>query len=334
LRHALDELGTIHVIEDLNFLDKLDEDKISPTYLVHTGEQIDSLKYRYGTPPRLEVFRRDVFADSRLFRQHFLRHDGGSESHYVWEGDRLQKVISLGWRQRFSASSQTWAELNVNSRKESRFEYDDLGRLQRIVDCSLNEDGTVIEGLPERVVYERPNKKDTISSLSRDIQQILIEQIPATATQAKSKGPFYCLLVCYSEEDFTAEWPPFLVLGADSERRQTLDAGRNVVELWSPDELRNQSSNIELRFDNEQLVNYCRLHGQLMDEKEDYKSAKKILRQACKALNVLDWNSHLRVTDDFVVAAVDNTGEINPVKDLKASIPSARYRELKQRQLV
>lgn len=42
----------------------------------------------------------------------------------------------------------------------------------------------------------------------------------------------------------------------------------------------------------------------------------------------------LPVTDDFVVAFADNTGEVDPLKAMKARLPDAHWALLKQRGLV
>jgi len=71
-----------------------------------------------------------------------------------------------------------------------------------------------------------------------------------------------------------------------------------------------------------------------MDVKGDYSSGKKSLRGVAKALNELDWSKIIDVTPDFVVAAVDNTGEVDFTSDIKACVPAKAFRAFKQRGLI
>ena len=91
---------------------------------------------------------------------------------------------------------------------------------------------------------------------------------------------------------------------------------------------------LELPLKDKELNNCCRLHAQLMNEKGTTASAMKALRNVCKALNARDWLSVIDVTPDFVVAAVDNTGEVDPAKDIKAAIPGTQFRSLRKHGLV
>src|SRR5258708_39224021 len=46
LRHGLDAQGLIHVVEDLQFEDILDERQVVPSYIVHTSNAVESAWYR------------------------------------------------------------------------------------------------------------------------------------------------------------------------------------------------------------------------------------------------------------------------------------------------
>jgi hypothetical protein len=123
------------------------------------------------------------------------------------------------------------------------------------------------------------------------------------------------------------------MLKPDAERRRIVERGEEVrYYLWAPDE--SDETNVRLPYGDEVLENSCRLHCQLMDAKEDYSSAKKALRNAAKALNELDWPKLLDVTPDFIVAAVDNTGEVELTADIKATVPAAKYKALKANGLI
>lgn len=123
------------------------------------------------------------------------------------------------------------------------------------------------------------------------------------------------------------------MLKLEAERRRIVERGEEVTYyLWAPDE--SEETNLYLPYRDELLDNHCRLHCQLMAVKEDYSSAKKALRNAAKALNELDWPKLLDVTPDFIVAAVDNTGEVEFATDIKATPPAAKYKALKAAGLI
>lgn len=92
--------------------------------------------------------------------------------------------------------------------------------------------------------------------------------------------------------------------------------------------------NVEFGLTDPMLKNHCRLHAQLMSLKDDLSSGMKALRAVAKQLNGFDWSQTIAVTPDFVVAAVDNTGEVDFIKDIKAVVPAALFRSLKKKGLV
>lgn len=326
-RHGLDAEGLIHVVEDLTSNAGLDQAQISAKYLSYQDNQIESV--RYLTPGSLQLVQRRLYKGPRILREHNFGSRHGSEQQYEWQGQRLHRILSMGWRHDVVHSeTKRFTGLEQNSHSEQIFEYDELGRLVRIVERSLNRNGTIYKGLPPRINYERPKKNESIPQLAKEIERMLIEQIPLAVAKARGKGPFYCMLICYCGEDFDAGWPPMLMLKPEAERRRIVERGEEVKYfLWAPDE--SDETNVRLRYGDETLENSCRLHCQLMDVKENYSSAKKALRNAAKALNELDWPKLLDVTPDFIVAAVDNTGEFAFATDIKAVVPAAKFKALK-----
>lgn len=327
--HGLDAQGAIHVIEDVPSHGQSDPKQINATYVTYGHEQVESMNYL--TPGNLYMIRRLDYDGPRIVHEHNFGSRHGSERHYEWEGSRLHRILSMGWRHDWvRADSKQFSGLDPNSHTEQNFEYDELGRLDRIVERSLNKDGTLYKGLPPRINYQRPKKEETIPHLAKNIERMLREQIPAGVAAVRGKGPFYCLLICYCGEDFGAGWPPVLTLKPEAETRRIVEHGGEVAYcLWAPDE--SDETNVYVRYGDEALENHCRLHAQLMDVKQDYTSARKILRNVAKALNELDWPKMLDVTPDFVVAAVDNTGEFELVDDIKACVPRAKFASLKER---
>jgi len=336
LRHGLDAEDRVRVIEDFTCEDKLGKKPTMVGYVVYHEDETELILYRCreSGPPDVEHYRRRAYEGERLTREHNLLGWHGSERHYEWEGDRLTRVVSVGWSQLFLPDSRKWDPLEIEARTEERFEYDSLGRLERIVERRLKADGTVREGLPPRIIYERPKKGESIPQLAREIERMLLEQVPETVAQAKGKGPFYCLLLCYCGEDFPAGWPPFLLLGSEAERQRIVEGGDEIGCLWIAGEMEGREANVRLPLDDEILNNYCRLHNQLMVTSDSFTSAMTVLRRVGKALDKLDWSGIIEVTPDFLVAPVDDHCLTEPAEDIKAVIPAAAFRSLRKRGLI
>lgn len=202
VRHGLDAQGVIHVVVDPSFGEsEMNEKHGKWTYLVYGEGQIEAITFM-STPGHLVHMRLCVYDGKQLVREHNILSGHASESHYLWDVGRLDRELSIGWHQFFNSGSGSWERLRATSHTETRFQYDELGRLQRVVQRYMNEDGTVYKGISPQLKYERPKKAQTIAHLNREIERMLLEQVPATAAKAKEKGPFYCLLLCYCGEDF------------------------------------------------------------------------------------------------------------------------------------
>jgi hypothetical protein len=99
--------------------------------------------------------------------------------------------------------------------------------------------------------------------------------------------------------------------------------------------MRNHDANIELPLHRDTSLNdLCAQHAAFMDAAGDTSSAMKVLRRISKRLNRRDWSDTIKVTPDFIVAGVDNTGEVDPAEDIEAMIPLEKFQSLRQRGLI
>lgn len=146
-------------------------------------------------------------------------------------------------------------------------------------------------------------------------------------------------------EDFPAGWPPCLLLLSDDERQRVIERGQEVkYYLWAPGEMEDRRTNVRLPLKDEVLNNHCRLHIQLMDARrpddrptrhaKTYAPARKVLRNVARALNQREWSEIIEVKPDFLVAAVDDHGETDPAADIKAVVPPAKFRALREKGLI
>ena len=180
------------------------------------------------------------------------------------------------------------------------------------------------------------HRKPTIPELAEEIERRLRKKIPAAMTKRGPIGEFYCLLLCYCAEDFQAGWPPFLLLGSESERQRIIGKGDSITYyLWAPDEMRNHDANVEIPLHLDETLNdLCARHAELMDAAGDTSSAMDVMRRISKRLNRRDWSEIINITPDFIVAAVDNTGEVDAAEDIESMVPPEKFQSLRQRGLI
>ncbi|MDH6165691.1 hypothetical protein M2282_000819 [Variovorax boronicumulans] len=262
-------------------------------------------------------------ADGLLDSQHISRGREGVDTNYVWENGQLQRAVMSNWAE----SRKTWLCQHV-------YRYDEAARLDTITLEYLEDDGT--PSGQTRLSYRRPRKGETLATVAARVESLLTEAITRALAQIPLDEAIYCLLICYTQEDFGAAWPPFLVWGREPYRRSVLEAGEDVgYYLWAPDEIREvQGDAHELWFDDAALKEACLLHNQLMDLRQSTVSAMRVLKNLAAHFNAPAAHAMLNTSDDFVVAHADNTGEIDPLKAMKAAVAPGRWTLLKARGLV
>jgi len=263
------------------------------------------------------------YEEGRLVAHHMHLGYRGMDSRYEYDGRQLQCSVTRNWETR----EKPWLTRHV-------FVHGADGVLDRIHLQYLDTQGQPEPGA-DRLLYLRLPRGETLKTVEARVQQLL-EQSLATALQQIPRGePLYGLLLCYTHEDLTAAWPPFLVWGRESYRRAVLERGEEIpYYLWAPDEIRGMGEADEHWFSDEALGEACLLHGQLMEMKQSNASAMRVLRHMLPLLESMVRQAGLPVTDDFVVAFADNTGEVDPLKAMKARLPDAHWALLKQRGLV
>jgi len=244
----------------------------------------------------------------------------GIDRTYHWQGDRLLREVMCNW----STTGRTWWCQDVYS-------YNDAGQLDRIVLEYLDKNGRATG--QRRLQYQRPRPGETLATVAADVERLLIEAIAAQLPRIPRDEPLYCLLLCFTESDFTAAWPPFLVWGRQPYREAVLARGEDVAYyLWAPDEMRGvQSDAHECWFDDVALVEACKRHSQYMEMRGSDASAKRVLKNVAAWLDAPERRALLAATDDFVVAVADNTGSIDPLPGLRRAIGPERWGRLKER---
>lgn len=275
---------------------------------VHDGET------RIGT---VTQFRH---AGGLLASQHVSHGHRGFDTRYEWQDGQLWRAVTSNWAE----GQKTWLCQDV-------YRYDEAARLDTITLEYLGDDGT--PSGQTRLSYRRPRKGETLATVAAKVEALLVDEIARALPQIPAEEPIYCLLICYTQEDFNAAWPPFLVWGLASYRDKVLEAGEEVgYHLWAPDEIRAVQGDAHERwFDDAALKEACLLHGQFMDVAQSTASARRVLKNLAAHFNAPTAHAMLNTTDDFVVAHADNTGEIDPLKAMKTAIAPAHWALLKAR---
>ena len=159
-----------------------------------------------------------------------------------------------------------------------------------------------------RLEYQRPRPGETLATVTAEVERLLIEAVSAQLPRIPAGEPLYCLLLCFTAEDTTAAWPPFLVWGRQPYRQAVLDRGDDEARyyLWAPDEIRDvQGETEEHWFTEPALTEACQRHSQYMELRQSTASATRVLKNVAAWLDAPERRALLTTTDDFVVAVAD-----------------------------
>lgn len=273
--------------------------------------------YNSGSLSSITQFRE---ADGRLQEMQQVTDDSGFTETFEWQGERLLRVLV-----------ECWGRGERTGWSQRLYDHDDDGQLQRItlehLDRRKRRKGDA------QLLYLRPRKGETLATVCAEVERRLQEAIAEALPRIARDEPLYCLLLCYTEEDVAAAWPPFLVWGRQSYREQVLARGEEVAYLlWAPDEIRQaQGESSEQWFDAPALVEACARHNQYMALRQSSASAKRLLTRVAAWLDAPAQRAQLCTTDDFVVAVADNTGAVDPLRALRRAITPERWQLLKSR---
>jgi hypothetical protein len=165
------------------------------------------------------------------------------------------------------------------------------------------------------------------------VERLLCEGVAAAVASVRPLSAVYCVILSYTDEAFLDAWPPFLVLGTEAyrERMRREHPDELPYYLWAPDEMRGAAENIELELSDPSLLEKCGIHCELMKVRNSDASGRKVVRDAAIELAKRDWATQMPISDDFVVVAVDNSGGVDPIKDMKKVLAPAAFQKLKKR---
>jgi hypothetical protein len=323
--HGFDKDGRLLILPT-NFEDRC-------TYLFHDTRWVDEIfvSPTFSTLTRHELTKGRV---SRKFYAFSLFDElNVKQVRYEYEKKRLVRAHQDQWEQADGKLSKT------PHTQTTHYHLSADGSLERVtVDRYKAGEFVLTETL-----FAKPIKADA-ESLCGSLEELLIRSIPAVVKKAKVKGPLAAVILAYCGEDITTNWPGDLLCLTQSLRDELIAThGPGAAEyIWSPDEWSMRTKSLEMAAggDTKKLEQLRTSILQAMHQGKDSLSApgekalRAFLRRVALRLNGLRWGDITKVTDDFVVAAVDNTLEYEYDADVKASLPKASYDLLKKRKLV
>lgn len=254
----------------------------------------------------------------RVLGLDMVTRDRGINRTYHWQGAQLQRVVVENW----SSDGATWWCQDV-------YRYDDDGVMVRIDLEYLTADGQP-QGEP-RLTYLRPLPGETQATVAAEVERLLKEAIAAYLPRVGGDAPLYCLLLCYTDGDIAAAWPPFLQWARQPYRERVVADGEDVAYfLWAPAEMAPvPGGDGEHWFDAPALVAACTRHAQFMAMRGNTASAQRVLRSVATWLDAPEQRAMLHTTEDFVVGVADNTGNVDPLPGIRKAIGPARWAALK-----
>lgn len=326
--HGMDEDGRVRVMRATG----------ADVYIAYGEAHVDCIHTRLPSDggPELQLLRRFSMSGERAETLHVL--DAGSlwETRYEW---RDQRCTGATVHKVLEPHGDTPCRY-YGGRTEETYVLDEAGDLRTSILRTYNRLGECTGHDVSFVLTDGLNAP----ALSGEIEETLVESIPAAAQRAAISDSCRALLVGYCGEDLFDTYPGlFLVFVPAALAAQLMKEDQSDF-VWEPDELRDADGITEIhihdpRFFDVKLLEKCDALKRLLsvdgvpgDEGANanalFDALVAPLRSAVRRLNLLDWSRIMPVTGDFFVLARDNTGAVELEEDSRKSVPKERWNRL------
>jgi hypothetical protein len=324
--HGFDENGRLLILRSV----------IRPDiqqYLFYDPQWVDEFSFEedYVSLVRYEMANGIVQLQYSLFG---LRREPQIEVlRYEYEDDRVVRADEESWKQIDGKYSKT------EFTQITKYQFSDDGGLERVT-IDRFKNGTFV--LTENR-FSRPLKVD-VTTLLNALEELLVQSIPAVIRQANIKHELSAAMLAYCGEDITTDWPGSLLLLSKVVRDELVakHGAEASTYIWSPDEWNSREKTFDM-FDAASRAKYEQLRTSILASlskgsdsvsSQGEKTLRSLLHRVALRLNQANWRDAAKLTDDFVVAAVDNTLEYDYRSDVKASLPKPSFELLKRRKLI
>ena len=218
------------------------------------------------------------------------------------------------------------------------YEYSEDGTLQRATEKYYR--GTDPEPAFTTTKYLRLPEGVTLKTLLADAEEILVREIPPAIQKLKLSQPVYALLLKFTgvDTDVTGYPPPLLLPTAAVREKifQDKTPAEALYFCWSIADLVGFDGVSSTACEHTELDEKLQTIFQLTINKSSssYAQVRKMYQRVCARLNALDWSHIMPTTDDFIIFPTDDHGEMDPKKDLLASVPHDKLTLLMERKRI
>jgi hypothetical protein len=303
-RHGLDREGRLRVFGD--------------DYIDYSPGQIDELTVRG------HLVRYLLDESGRVQSAWEIADDSCVLEAFEWQDGRVLRSTVRTWL----FEDGQWDEGDFIRSYDYQYAAD--GRLERAV----RQSATGGRKPREEVVFARPKKGLSLKGAFQAVENFLVEHIPLAVKEHKPNAPLYAILLTYCGEDITSGWPQRIYLMPEVHREgvQKDHPDEVLYRTWFTNELDDAGFDINPcdSAASGELETRVQQALQLAEQKANfnYDELRKVLCRVAMRLNALDWPAICPVSENFVVTAVDDHGENDPLVDWKASMPAAKLRRL------
>jgi hypothetical protein len=248
-------------------------------FLRYSKNKIEVSDFRDGSLRGVET---GTLKNGQVVRVSSVGSDSSSVEDYEWEGDRPTRMLRH-WNNEKSAIEFINDKLKG---WEARFR--------------VKPDGT-------RRPLDLP-KGVTVKSLAEKIRKHLVKGVHAMVSKARIKEPIYCVVLGYSGEG-NAVFPPSIGIGLESERQKLLKKLGSEAKhvIWNPEEFFHHGKP-HTEINDEDYQEACEWYSEAISDRSSDAAALKLINEIAAELAKLKWSHVARVTDDFIVFAVDLEG--------------------------
>ena len=214
-----------------------------------------------------------------------FEHLGAKETYthtlFAWDGELLRVRTYMDWRGRLTTEDVL----------------DDQGGF---VTYGIRKDGSRFR--PE----ESPLRNLEYGQLFELVRQRLVQTVPRTVQDAKIEEPIYCVALAYDSDCGEPILPPILGIGLESERQNWLRTkGEKAANyIWCPGSF-HHCFKPHTEFDDDELHEASFWLNSQLEKRDSLLPAIRLIVEAAKELEKMDWSEFLLTTPDFLVYATD-----------------------------
>lgn len=300
------------------------------TYLFYGDDFVDevvSVDRRGERTTRLTRYVRD--GDGEVEAIYSAGNDGGCSAEiFIRENGRILRDEV----RRCGVNGDLWADDALSAKHHYEWDGDRVVRV--IEEYALKKNPTW------KTVKFVAGPDDTVESASELLADAIVENVcERAAAAANADDPLVLVVISYCGEDIPAGCPGGIHLVAASGLRTLVGDDEEEPEnrwlLWSPNEWGEGVVVPPTDVPSDRQLEEASLRMlQVVDgptvflDGEEILPIRQAMQQGARRLNELDWSQIAPVTEEFVVAILDDSGDFDVFDDIAACVPTAKVKRL------